>query len=137
MRTVMRAVLVAVLMLGARMVEAQVTVTNPTKVQFNVSVDHAAVVSGVAVVDTYRLATHLFTTSIGPLAFTRDIPKAQVVPNASGVATVTISEFISLASGTYQATLTVLGPGGVSDPVTAPFAAITKPRPASGLVLVQ
>lgn len=117
----MRSVFVLCALLVAATVSAQ-TVVNPTTAQFIASVDHALVVNGTAVVSGYQLDT-MSGTATGALAFSFSLGKP--TPGPANLISVVVPQLSTLATGSYVATISALGPGGSGKSApTSPFSRI-------------
>lgn len=113
-------------LLGAWPAAAQVV--NPTTAVFTASSDHAMVINGVAVVESYQL--DLVTTATGG-ALTLTVSLGKPVPSPTNEITVDISPSVAkLATGTYVATVVAVGPGGAGRSAPSdPFFRLGTPAP--------
>lgn len=111
---------------SATSVFAQVPVTGQSGVAFTASVDHAAVVSGVPIIDHYDLNV-VAQNPVGALGFTFGLAKP--TPDPTNTITVKpIANFGALVNGTYTAFVAAVGPGGSSNsPSSDPFVRVSAP----------
>jgi hypothetical protein len=111
------------------------TVVNPTRAEFTASADHTTVVNGTAVLTGYQLDT-MTGTATGALAFTVSLGKP--TPGAGNKISVVVSQLATLATGTYVATVSAVGPGGAGKSApSAPFVRIGPAAAPTGLSVVE
>lgn len=108
---------------------------NPRTAYFTASGDHDTVVSGLAAIERYELAV-MVGSATGAMAFSKDLGKPN--PNAQREIAVTIPEFATMASGSYVATVSAIGPGGVARSAPSnPFSRINQPAAPTGVGVRQ
>lgn len=107
---------------------AAAQVVNPSAAIFTASADHATVVNGVAVVESYQL--DLVTTAAGgALALTVSLGKPTPSPTNEITADIA-SSVAKLATGAYVATVVAVGPGGAGRSAPSdPFFRLGTPAP--------
>lgn len=107
---------------------ASAQVVNPSTAIFTASADHAAVLNGVAVVESYQLEI-VTTAAGGALALTVNLGKP--APSASNEIAADLTPSVAkLANGAYVATVVAVGPGGAGRSAPSdPFFRIGTPAP--------